>query len=87
MQRVLIVVDVLVLALVVILVADIADSPQDLAFPLGKLLVRIAICRLSAALSAWSHSFTGDGFWFFVREEDDTGYEDENGDKYEEEGP
>jgi len=85
-ERVLVVVDVFVLALVVI--ADIADSPENLALALTKLfVVGITICRLSGPLSAWSHGFSGDGFWLFVCEENNTGYEDENGDKYEEEGP
>jgi len=82
------VVDVFVLAFVVIVViADIADRPENLALALSKLFVRIPICRLSAPLSTWSHGCIGDGFWLFVCEENDTGYEDENGDKDKEQGP
>jgi len=86
---VLVVVNVLVLSFVVVLVSNIANSPQDLVFALSTFFI-VAVLWTSRLWASWSGRrfyFTGDGFWFFVSEKDDTGYEDKDGDKYEKEGP
>lgn len=70
-QGVLVVVNVFILSFDVVLVRSIANSPQDLIFALSSKFLIVGIVGLWGSWSARRFYFTGDGFWFFVSEEDD----------------